>query len=189
MFSWYQKYKDGWIGNVVSIIGGFLIALIIYNSLIFVLGTSTPLVSVFSGSMEHDYFDAQIGYQSGIFGVALEDYWGSYGSWYDEKGIVIEEFKEFPVSGGFKKGDMLIVVKGDNLNVGDVIVFDSGYFSYPIIHRIVEISDEGIKTKGDHNPVADSWVLTNEQVYGKAVVVIPFVGWVKVLFSEMTGLM
>ena len=189
MFSWYQKYKDGWVGNVVSILGGFLIALIIYNSLIFVLGTSTPLVSVFSGSMEHDYFDAQTGYHSGIFGVALDDYWVSYGNWYDEKEIGIEEFREFPVSGGFKKGDMLIVVRGDDLEVGDVIVFDSGYFSYPIIHRIIEISDEGIKTKGDHNPVADSWVLTNEQVYGKAVVVIPFVGWVKVLFSEFTGIM
>jgi signal peptidase I len=184
----WNKYKNTWVGDILSVVGGFIIALILYNLLIFGLGTSMPLVSVFSGSMEHDYFDPQTGYQTSILGVSLDDYWLSHGSWYDKSGITVEEFSEWPISGGFKKGDMLIVAGPSDLELGDVIIFNSGQHNYPIIHRIVEVSDEGYRTKGDHNSQADSWVLEKDQVYGEALIVVPFVGWVKVLFSEITGI-
>jgi len=187
MFKWYEEHKDGWVGTVVNIVGGFVIALIIYNLLIFGLGTQTPLVSVFSGSMEHDYFDAQTGYHDGILGVSLDNYWISYGKWYEEHGVEKEEFKEWPISGGFKKGDMLVVTGFGELEQGDIIVFDSGKFNYPIIHRIVNVTEEGYETKGDHNSGKDSWIVKKENIYGKAGFVIPLVGWVKVIFSELTG--
>ena len=38
----------------------------------------------------------------------------------------------------------------EKINVGDVIVFQSGR-EYPIIHRVVEVQESTVTTKGDHN--------------------------------------
>ena len=182
-----SRLKD----DVLHIVGGFVIAFVIYNLLIFGLGTQMPLVSVFSGSMEHDYFDPQTGYQTGflILNIDLDDYWLSYGEWYEQEGITKEQFSQWPTSDGFRKGDMLLVVAPSQLELGDIIIFNSGQHNYPIIHRIVEVTEQGYRTKGDHNSQADSWTIAEDQVYGEALVVIPVVGWVKVLFSEWTGIM
>jgi len=34
---------------------------------------------------------------------------------------------------------------------GDIVVYDSSLYKYPIIHRVIEISSDGISTKGDNN--------------------------------------
>lgn len=94
----------------------------------------------------------------------------------------------------FQKGDMIFVqgteggitgfLTGANENFeleeGDIIVFDAPFYKYPIIHRIKEIEDGKIKTKGDNNAVSDPWETTKEKVHGKAVLRIPYLGWVKV---------
>jgi hypothetical protein len=190
MLSWWKKYENTLVGDIANIVVGFLIAVIVYNGLILLLGTQTPLVSVFSGSMEHDYFDTQTGYHTGplFLGVSLDNYWVSYGKWYEENGIQKDDFNEWVATDGFKKGDMLLVVGAETLDIGDIIVFDSGRFNYPIIHRIVEVTDVGYKTKGDHNSQEDPWVIQKEKIYGKAAFVIPMAGWVKVIFSDIVGL-
>jgi len=90
----------------------------------------------------------------------------------------------------FYPGDMMIVYGDKNLKVGDVVVFDVPERQYPIIHRIHEIRDSGIITKGDNNPSTDeaNWgVISLDKIYGKAILKIPILGWVKILFVRLTG--
>ena len=96
----------------------------------------------------------------------------------------------------FYRGDMIIVYGANDIKVGDVIVFDVPKRDYPIIHRVHNMNNGIIKTKGDNNAGPDSWKnidgtkfeLKKENVYGKAFLKIPILGWVKILFVELTGL-
>ncbi len=91
----------------------------------------------------------------------------------------------------FYRGDMMIVYGEKNIEVGDVVVFDSPDKKYPIIHRVVEIRDGGIITKGDNNPSTDEgkWgVIPMDNIHGKAFLKIPLLGWVKRLFVDFTGI-
>ena len=91
----------------------------------------------------------------------------------------------------FYRGDMIIVYGEENLKVGDVVVFDSPDKKYPIIHRVHEVKDGGIITKGDNVASTDEgrWgVISFDKIHGKAFLKIPILGWVKILFVEFTGL-
>lgn len=88
----------------------------------------------------------------------------------------------------FYKGDMIVVSGSDKFSVGDIIVFQTTERSYPIIHRINNITEEGIRTKGDNNQYVDPWIVKESGIYGKAVFRIPLLGWVKIMFSELTGM-
>ena len=90
----------------------------------------------------------------------------------------------------FYKGDMIIVFGEKNIKLGDIVVFDSPDLKYPIIHRVVEIKNNGVITKGDNNPISDEgrWgTIPFDNIYGKAMLKIPLLGWVKILFVDLTG--
>ena len=67
----------------------------------------------------------------------------------------------------------------------------------PIIHRIITINEDGTyQTKGDHNkkqltfntdPLyhTDETKIKKEQIIGKAVFKIPFLGWPKIWATEL----
>ena len=88
----------------------------------------------------------------------------------------------------FYKGDMIVVQGVDHVAVGDIIVFNVPDRSYPIIHRVYEINGNEIRTKGDNNLYVDPWITKQENIYGKAVLKFPLLGWVKILFVEITGI-
>ena len=88
----------------------------------------------------------------------------------------------------FYKGDMIVVQGENDISVGDIIVFEAPNREYPIIHRVVEITPEGIKTKGDNNEYGDPWIINKNDIYGKAILKFPLLGWVKILFVEFTGI-
>lgn len=90
----------------------------------------------------------------------------------------------------FYKGDMIVVYGDKDISVGDIIVFDVPDRQYPIIHRVISISDSVIRTKGDNNsgPDPENWMTTKERIHGKAILKIPILGWVKIIFVEITGL-
>lgn len=77
----------------------------------------------------------------------------------------------------FKKGDLVfmqnVLVQPD---VGDIIIFPEptgnrvGSDVVTVTHRIVGISGDNIKTKGDANPIVDSWSVDGNKLLGKAVV-------------------
>jgi len=88
----------------------------------------------------------------------------------------------------FEKGDLIIVQGGVPIKQGDIVVYDAPVYKYPIIHRVMSTSAEGITTKGDHNSAADPWLTPVSKVHGKAVMRIPYLGWVKVGSYEIMGL-
>ncbi|MBW3010710.1 signal peptidase I [Candidatus Woesearchaeota archaeon] len=203
---WYFIWEDNsiwsWIVNVI--LAFLIIKFLVYPALGLGLGTSYPIVAVISSSMDHALANGEmcgkypVNYQSD-----LEDFWRVCGDWYEERDITFEQFKEFPLKNGFKKGD-LIVLKGrdpKDINIGDIIVFqasDPRVKPEPIIHRIVKktaIDSEYIfQTKGDHNKdqiddfIVKETYVSQDRLLGKGWFKIPYLGYVKILFVDFINI-
>ena len=166
-----MKTKKDLIETVAYIILGVVTAYLLNFGLGLALGTPLPVVAVVSSSMTHDSTTPINHYQF------LEK----------NLGYSKEEIDSWPITGGFLKGDALVVVgvKKQDLKVGDVIVFKIPGQNTPIVHRIVKIENGQIITKGDHNPTYDPW--KPQKIYGKVVGVVPFLGWPKLLLTQVVG--
>ena len=97
----------------------------------------------------------------------------------------------------FYRGDIVLIEKADffgihefnvdDVEVGDVVVYDAKWFNQPVIHRIINITDINGTTmymiKGDTNNAPDPYYVTKEQIQSKVVtfgdnlVVIPKIGY------------
>ncbi len=173
-FLWYEDSVLSW---VVSIILAFLIVkFIVYPGLGLLLGTSYPVVAVVSGSMHHE----------GTF----DQWWDDKGAWYEKQGFTKEQVRDWPFHNGFNRGDIMVLKSAKNIELGDVIVF-RGNSNNPIIHRTVDIKKDSYQTKGDNNN--DSFIqlgetnIKEEQILGKAIIRVPFLGYIKILFTEVLG--
>ncbi len=72
----------------------------------------------------------------------------------------------------FERGDLVMVQSVyKKVHEGDIIIFKSDIYAYPITHRAVEVSEKGIRTKGDANKYVDAWTLGEEDVIGKIVTI------------------
>lgn len=173
-FIWHDDSILSWIVNII--LAFLIVKFLIYPGLGLALGTTHPVVAVVSSSMHHN---------------------GNFDQWYDEKGewynkfnYSKEQMKEWSFHNGFNKGDIMILKKAKDIKIGDIIVF-SGNSNNPIIHRVVFIGEGYYQTKGDNN--ADSFNqlgeinIKSEQVIGKAIGKVPLLGYVKIIFSEVTG--
>ena len=80
-----------------------------------------------------------------------------------------------------KIGDVIVVkhVSNNELNVGDIISFRKD--DSIITHRISEKSINGYTTKGDFNNVEDSGKVKYEDIEGKVIFKIPYIG--KIVFA------
>ncbi|MDY6788454.1 MAG: signal peptidase I [Candidatus Nanohaloarchaea archaeon] len=149
--------------NLFFLVVAILLAFGMYQTLGTALGTKVPIVSVVSPSMEPEFY----------------------------------------------RGDLVIVkdAKIEDLESGDdgsILVFRSKYMPMPIIHRVIDKSGKSVETKGDSNnnqvkvcvdsggvKRADNGCgpgsrlvnveknITQDQILGKAVFVIPNVGHLK----------
>lgn len=93
----------------------------------------------------------------------------------------------------FARGDAVLVEKiKDNelskLKIGDIIAFYD-YNNRMIVHRIVSvevINDKySIITKGDNNDSIDNWIVNNENIYGRVITKIKYIGIPSVEFNEL----
>lgn len=177
---------DSWLSWIVNIVLAFvIIKWIVYPLLGFLLGTGFPIVAVVSGSMEHDgSFDTW--WNSVCMTELMDGENVLQSNIYVNQKISYENFITFPLKNGFNKGDLMILFSPKEISIGDVIVFNADSRADPIIHRVIAINDtpqgKVFKTKGDHNcasaPFEES--VPQSKVFGKAVVRIPLLGWVKV---------
>ena len=87
----------------------------------------------------------------------------------------------------YYKGDMIFVNGAGNISVGDIVVYDSPVYRYPIIHRVIAFDGDKVITKGDHNAVQDPWETSPDKIHGKAMLRVPLLGWVKILFLQALG--
>ena len=67
----------------------------------------------------------------------------------------------------------------DEIGTQDVITYRTG--GQQITHRVVRMNEEGYVTKGDNNPTEDPGTVSPDQVVGKVISCIPYVGYL-VLF-------
>ncbi|KHO51034.1 MAG: hypothetical protein QT04_C0047G0029 [archaeon GW2011_AR11] len=182
-FIWEDDSVWSWVVNIV--LAFVLIKFVVYPGLGFALGTSHPVVAVISESMEHN--------------EPFDDWWSNGGQWYRDHGISKEEFSQFILRNGFNKGDIIVLRGAKDAEVGDIIVFQSGRPD-PIIHRVVKMSATGngkvYQTKGDNrrtnqqqirNALLDETNILENEVIGKALFKVPFLGYIKIWAVELLG--
>lgn len=171
-FLWHDNSTLSWVINIV--LAFVVVKFIIYPVAGLVLSTSYPMVAVISSSMEHS--------------EPFEQWWDKNKDFYLKNEITKEDFKKYSFNQGFNKGDIMILTGTKNIDIGDVVVYNSNY-QYPIIHRVVgkqlTTTDYIYTTKGDNNVVQDPRPVT--KTIGKAVFRIPFLGYTKIIFTKIVG--
>jgi signal peptidase I len=190
---WFLLWKDdsfkGWIFSVVFLF--IFIKFIFFPLLSFATGTSLPLAIVESCSMYHEG-DPVTGFNA---------WWQTHETKYAPYLINELDFQNFPLENGFNKGDILFIIKAnpDTLNVGDIILFNSGTGETPVIHRIMNITNNdgerifttigdnnwGVLAPGNNPSSVDEREIAPNQLVGKAVLrIVPFAGWAKLIFFD-----
>ena len=170
---WDFLHEDSWASFIASLIIAFiLIKFVFFPGLSFLTGTSLPLVIVESCSMYH----SEEGFEK-IFESPV----------YSDNGISLEDSSGWDFQDGLNKGDIIFVVGAENLEVGDVIIFDGGA-NHPLIHRLVSVG-EVYSTKGDNYKTNSKQLnaekgIPKEAIIGKALFRIPVIGWAKLIFFE-----
>tara|TARA_Y100000310_G_scaffold306565_1_gene347820 strand:- start:765 stop:1445 length:681 start_codon:yes stop_codon:yes gene_type:complete len=210
-WNWVWNSNSVWSWLVALLIIFIVVKFIFFPTLSLIMGTSLPLAGVESSSMDHQIVKDQ-GDSLTLCGntytkenkeyVNFNKYWEVCGNWYESKEITKEIFSTFSLKNGFRKGDIIIVWGRFTPKLGDIIIFQPNIGSRaprPIIHRIVEISEDGIiQTKGDHNQDqltssnniynTDETNIKENQLIGKAIVKIPYLGWVKIWFTDLINI-
>ena len=192
-FLWKEDSVASWLINIF--LAFVLIRYLLYPVLGIVLGTGYPIVAVVSESMEHEPTGGILCGQQFSEPASFATYWQACGSWYQQRNISSAAFRTFPFSHGFYKGDIILLWRAhpENIQVGDVLVF-RGEKPQPIIHRVVRAWPEQghyfYQTKGDHNmdsiPGESGEIrISSDRIYGKGVLRIPYLGWIKVLFVQV----
>ncbi len=70
-----------------------------------------------------------------------------------------------------RPGDRLRVLPYDEKRIcmGDVVVFQSPETKHVVVHRVVAVDPNGVKTRGDNNACTDPWLLRPEDIIGRIV--------------------
>ena len=70
-------------------------------------------------------------------------------------------------------GDLIIIKKTDDLNLNQVVVYQDD--SKLVVHRIVEIKENEVVTKGDANNIVDN-TISKTDIRGEVILAIPYLG-------------
>lgn len=76
-----------------------------------------------------------------------------------------------------EQGDMICIkpCRMNEVQVGDVITFKDRYGVYTT-HRVIQISDDALITKGDANIDYDAFLIDEDHLVGKMLYHIPYIG-------------
>lgn len=84
-----------------------------------------------------------------------------------------------------KIGSIVFTFPSANYHIGDIITFNRGKIS--VTHRIVGENQNGFRTQGDANDVADPQLVARKEVIGKDVLIVPYLGKLAVFFKTPLG--
>jgi len=169
-FVWEDNSLLSWITAFALVF--VFIFVIFFPAMRLIFATPLPMVVIESGSMHHQY---------------SFDQWYESCSWYSDNGISKEQLNGWGFNGGLEKGDIMIVQGQKEYKKGDVVIFKTTTAT-PIIHRIVIVrNDSTVSTKGDNNcyQLPQELSINKEQIIGKAVARIPYLGWAKVIWADI----
>jgi len=83
-------------------------------------------------------------------------------------------------------GSLVIVKIQPNYDNGDIVAYvNSGGIN--IVHRIIEVTQDGYVTQGDNNPSKDAPII-HENVKGKVALVLPYMAYVGLFMQTPIGL-
>ena len=191
-FLWVE---DSWASLAANAIIAFvIIKFIFYPVLGIILGTPYPIVAVVSGSMEHDLSFDQWWESACTYDTGTKKYLVHQRDFYIQTNITKNMFQTYPFNNGFNKGDLMILYSSKYATTGDIIVYLIPGKNDPIIHRVIAVSQNNsgklFKTKGDHNCGIGEFehAIPENKVMGKAVIRVPFLGWIKLLFVDLIKL-
>lgn len=90
--------------------------------------------------------------------------------------------KDIVISGSMKpkinKGDIVFItrhIEYEDIKKGDIISYSLG--KTKVLHRVINITENGFITKGDNNDNVDFGVVTKDQVNGKLLFSVPLLGY------------
>ena len=88
-----------------------------------------------------------------------------------------------------KVNGVVIVRKADisDFEVGDVVCFVRA--DEAIAHRVIAVTEEGLRTKGDNNPVDDAAIVQPDEIIGKSVIVMNWVATFLKNIKTPTGIL
>ena len=86
-----------------------------------------------------------------------------------------------------ESGTFIIVKPEQEYFLGDIVAFVNED-NRNVVHRIVKQTDEGFITKGDNNPKIDPKVISSENVVGRALFVIPYMGFTSLFLQTSVGI-
>ena len=184
-FIWNSNSIWSWI---LSIILAFIVVKFAFFPLLsLTLGTSMPLVVVESSSMHHSgsFIGNTIGLQN-----SFEAWWSDAKSWYEARGMTMQQAENWPLKTGLEKGDIVILARAKQPSIGDIIIFNANQ-AHPIIHRIINITSINgnivYSTKGDNNSdqLYIEKQIPEDAIVGKATFRIPKLGWLKLGLVEL----
>lgn len=119
-------------------------------------------------------------------------------------GLLLAQHMNVVVSGSmepvFYRGDIVVVEKTDfleinefkpnDVQVGDIVVYNAKWFPNPVIHRIInDTTVNGIKyfvIKGDNNDAPDPYLVSQSQITQRVVkigdqpFIIPKIGYITI---------
>ena len=81
-----------------------------------------------------------------------------------------------------------VKVPYEELQTGDIVVYNRKSDGLRIIHRVIEIRDEGIVTKGDANSIDDGLSVSPENYFGRYIFHIPQLGRLPMLIRTPAGI-
>ncbi|TFG33568.1 signal peptidase I [Candidatus Thorarchaeota archaeon] len=127
-----------------------------------------------------------------VVGVTL----GSYGVFTLAMGtstplVVVESKSMIP---SLDVGHLLVLqaTAPDEIDLNDIIVFNTDYHNKPIVHRVKEIQiidgEYRYFTQGDNNTLRDEGYRVHEDIIGVVVFAIPYIGYVTLFLHQPYGL-
>lgn len=78
-------------------------------------------------------------------------------------------------------------VSYDDLSVGDIVVFTRASDGEKVVHRVVEMTDEGVITRGDANRNDDGVSVTPDTLFARYIMHIPYLGYIYVFVRTPIG--
>jgi signal peptidase len=70
----------------------------------------------------------------------------------------------------FKRGDLVLMQKLSTVpEEGDIIMFNRPEYLLPITHRVVAVTDRGMRTQGDARGRVDPWLVPEEEIIGEVL--------------------
>ena len=75
----------------------------------------------------------------------------------------------------------------DSIQTGDIVVYYRRSDDMRIIHRVIEITPDGMITKGDANQTSDGLSIGRDNLFGKSLFHIPYLGYCSKLAETPTA--